>query len=656
MRKIELQDLTPSLETGYAAIPFQLSQPQPPLNLCVVVRANPDPASGHFVLIRRSPLADVFLGCIADHAGRPADWLEIWVQNLASGDHVHPAFRKNLTNAALERRWRELAAELRDLDPDAYYSTPFETVPPPPIWIDKSTGAPVHPKDAQTGQIWVLCTDDAVLEKAGLPSYSRSLARYLFLPAADEAGHFIPVTPGAPTSPRTVDLSQALPEASRLPAFNVAGAQMLCRRYSPLGLDEFTEVLGGKAWHGIENARKAFHPGGVYRLLEDEDFLRCGAAHLFSASAGRSGRFAETLHLKLQMILQATRLVREAVQTSQLPLLNLGADSFRVSLGATGLGLPFLWTQKLALCAPGVAFPLPISNSNERYFQTAEPLPASIYRPAELAIPKSGLGSVRIRKVVPGPEGAVLEGTLSSHERIGVDESELIWIQLPSSDGKTDLYGFRDTSQAMAVGEAFFRTIPQKLSDSALASLQAVAGVPFNQVPFSILPPLSSPCDLYSLGVLAARILLVNPRNDLPQALDSVLSLTRQLASSFDPAVTIGERVRKVVEADQRWVETLGPQHLRIEEASAGEASAGIPARLWWDLLGLVARFFPGTGPDSFCKGFGDAPALALHAVFDKPLDELNALAIRSRALVTLEWRQNVEIAALIAEAEQRTG
>jgi hypothetical protein len=204
------------------------------------------------------------------------------------------------------------------------------------------------------------------------------------------------------------------------------------------------------------------------------------------------------------------------------------------------------------------------------------------------------------------------------------------------------------------VGEAFFRTIPQKLSDAALASLQAVAGVPFNQVPFSLMPPLSSPCDLYSLGVLAARILLVNPRNDLPQALDSILSLARQMASGFDAAVPIGDRVRKAVETDPRWVEMLGPQHLRAEEASADEASAGIPAKLWWDLLGLIARFFPGTGPDSFCKGFGDAPALALHGILDKPLEELTALGIRSRALVTLEWRQNVEIATLIAEAEQR--
>ena len=42
--------------------------------------------------------------------------------------------------------------------------------------------------------------------------------------------------------------------------------------------------------------------------------------------------------------------------------------------------------------------------------------------------------------------------------------------------------------------EEVFRTIPQKLSEAAAASLQAVAGVPFGQIPFSILPPLSSPC------------------------------------------------------------------------------------------------------------------------------------------------------------------
>ncbi len=652
MRKVELQDLTSTLEPGYAAIPIQASEPPPPLNLCVIVRSAPDPISGEFVLLRRFPKADVYLGCVADYSGRPVEWVEIWVQNCAPGANIHPAYRKLLSNSALEKQWRELAAALRELDPNNYFSSAAEFEASRPAWIDKAQGIPIHPKDAATGRHWELCRDDSALTHAGLPPYSSSLSRYLHLADAQAGDRFIPVTPGAPTNAHTIDLAQALPELGRLPAFNLCGAPLLFRRFAPLGLEEFSDVLSGKAWHGIENARKAFRPGGIYRLLEDEDLLRCGSTHLFTASSGQSGRYAETLHLKLQLVLQACRLAREAIQKVQLPFLNLSAESFRVSLGAVGFSLPVLWTNKLSLGAPSVAFPLPISQSKERYFQTAEPLAASIYRPAELAVPKSGVGSVRIRKATPTGEGLVLEGTLTAHERIGVDESELIWIQLPVPEGTADLYGFRDTTQAMAAGEAIFRTIPLELSTAIAASLQSVVGVPFSHVPFSILPPLSSPCDLYSLGVLAARILLVDPRNALPEALDSLLSLARQTAASYDPAVPIGERVAKIVESDPRWLETLGPQHLRPEEAAARDAFAGIPEKLWWDLLAHLIRFFPGAGPDSFCKGFADAPPLALHSIFDQPIEGLEAINIRSRALIALEWRQNLEIASLIASAE----
>lgn len=652
MRKIEPSDLISSLETGYAAIPLQLTEPPGAISLCVIVRANPDPASGHFLLLRRSPKAEIYLGCLADFAGRPVEWLEIWVQNTNPSENFPPAFRAALTNKVLDERWRELAEELRELDPGAFVSSPYEATPPLPAWIDKAGGRPIHPRDAATGESWQLCRDDALLEGALLPLYSRSLARYLHLPSAGAGGRFVPVSPGAPTGAQTSDPDQAMPQIHALPAFNAGCAPMLLRRYSPLSLEEFSEVLGGKAWRGVENARKAFHPGGVYGLLEDEDLLRCGTAHLFSAVSGRGGRLSETLHLKIQILAQAVRLTRDKIRHTQLPLLHLNAESFRLRLGATGLGLPFLWTGRLSLVDPSLAFPLPIANSTERYFQTLEPLAASIYRPAEMAMPKSGYGSVRIRKVLPSPEGVVLEGTLSTHERIGVDESELLWLQLPIPSGKADLYAFRDTSQAMAVGEAFFRTIQQKLSEPAVAALQAVAGVPFNQVAFQVLPPLSSPCDLYSLGVLATQLLLVSPRQALPQALDAVLSLARQLASTYDQAVPLGERLKKIVESDPRWQETLGPQHLRAEEISSADAQAGIPPKLWWDLIGLIVRFFPGTGPDSFCKGFGDAPALALHTIFEQPVELLDALVIRSRALITLEWRQNLEIAALIAAAE----
>ena len=76
-----------------------------------------------------------------------------------------------------------------------------------------------------------------------------------------------------------------------------------------------------------------------------------------------------------------------------------------------------------------------------------------------------------------------------------------------------------------------------------------------------------------------------------------------------------------------------------------GTAAARLlPAELWCDTLGALIRLFPGLGPDSVCKDFGDAPALALERVFDKPLEDLEKLLVRSRSLIVIDWNANREI------------
>jgi len=47
--------------------------------------------------------------------------------------------------------------------------------------------------------------------------------------------------------------------------------------------------------------------------------------------------------------------------------------------------------------------------------------------------------------------------------------------------------------------------------------------VPIGNTPFEILSLLSTPVDLYALGVLGVRSLLVNPRTPLPVVLDEVV-------------------------------------------------------------------------------------------------------------------------------------
>ena len=64
----------------------------------------------------------------------------------------------------------------------------------------------------------------------------------------------------------------------------------------------------------------------------------------------------------------------------------------------------------------------------------------------------------------------------------------------------------------------------------------------------------------------------------------------------------------------------------------------------------MIVRLFPGIGPDSFCKDFGDAPSSSLEQIFVEPITQINLLQLRSRSLVVADWNQNLEIHDAIYE------
>jgi hypothetical protein len=198
--------------------------------------------------------------------------------------------------------------------------------------------------------------------------------------------------------------------------------------------------------------------------------------------------------------------------------------------------------------------------------------------------------------------------------------------------------------------------VPQRLNEAAMAALREAEGVPFSNVPFETLPLLSTPCDLYALGVLAVRTLLVDEEVSLPVALDEVLSLARQVAAAHDGTTPLAERVAAAIRADSRRAAALGPQRLLWEKLAPEEGARLFPAELWWDTIALIIRLFPGIGPDSLCRDFGAAATLALEAVFDEPLAELEKLIVRSRSLIVIDWHANREIGSVIRKMLNRHG
>lgn len=637
---------------GYSAIPIQESDVNATLRLCVLARQTPDPAAGHLVLLRDLPDAMVYLGCLTDAGGRLRGWAELWVQNVDGLDSSLPALREAFSNHSMDQRWASMVKSLCALNPDGFIQTDWETKHPLPTFLDLSRKQPVHP--GAPDNRWQLCLDNAALQAAGLPDFGTSLFRYLYQPTSKDAG-FVPVVAGAPTNAATHPLAEAVKDVQAHVPLNPQGGLMLAQNFSPLGYEDYVDLLGGKAWKGIEHGKRLLTFNGVYSGLNDCNQMQQGGAHLFLGGGGRAGRFVEAFHLKLQLFVEAVSMVRSFVEAQQLPFLNLTTDSFRVSLGEVGSKLPFLWTAKGVLVKPGHAYALPVESSDFRYFIRARSGGTSIYHPEGLNVSLQSSGAVRIRKVLPPDQGrTLLEGTLVMQERVNVSPHDLLWIRLPLPSGRVDLYGHLYTTDGLAQGEARFRTVAQVLPPDVVNALRAAEGVSFARSPFEVVPLLSTPCDLYSLGVLAVRTFLVNPQNTLAVALDEVLSLARQVATEHNAETPLPARIGAILNADQRFTKSLAPHRLMQEPMEPMAALELLPSELWHHTLAAIVRLFPGIGPDSHCKDYGDAPSLALETVFNQPLEDLEKLLVRSRSLIVIDWNANREVHSAIQDIRDR--
>jgi len=200
----------------------------------------------------------------------------------------------------------------------------------------------------------------------------------------------------------------------------------------------------------------------------------------------------------------------------------------------------------------------------------------------------------------------------------------------------------------LAAGEFRFRTVPQAIGEEAASAVCRAEGVPLPATAFEILPLLATPCDLYSLGVLGVRTLLVDEETSLAIALDEMFSLANQAAVEYDASVPLEDRIRTIAEQDAKWLESLGPQRLSREPLTPEQALASVPPDLWYRALAILVRCFPGVGPDSLCRDWGDAPAGALHRVFDEGLESLGRLVAASRSLIVVDWTFHREVRAVI--------
>ncbi|HWD91470.1 MAG TPA: hypothetical protein VG938_03890 [Verrucomicrobiae bacterium] len=640
-----LESLDPST---WQLAPIHRPDPGAPLRICVYVRPESSPVGGPFVLLRELPGSRAYLGAVCDADARVQEWVEVWVQTLELRDLAFSNYQERLTNFTFDQRWHsEYQAYLENL-PESVIVTGMEENNPPPILIEKQTGQKTSGFAIVDPAKWRICKDDALLTSLGLPPYSTSPFRYLHDPEATGAKAFLSTATDAPANSHVQGIER-LSDGARA-VFNPHAGLVRVNRFTPLGLDEYLQVLEGAPWNGMGSGATRLFPRSVYAELQTWSAVPKGIPFLLRPRGDAVEGLNEIFFLKLSALRDLFKEVRSYVKSQQLPLLNLSPASFGVHLGQVGEQFPALWTAKCELVKPGQAYPLQIKSTAQKYFIRLGRIEPSPFLPEGLAAHSFGIGSIRIREVKMEADGVVLDGTLVAEDYLGLDAHDLLWFKLPMAEERMEFFAHVYLSEAVGPKEARFRTVPARLPDPVVASLKRAAGTVFPRSPYEIWPLLSSPCDLFSLGVIAVRTLLANGKSNLPVILDEVQSLARHAGRDTEAGAEFIPILKSALERDSHLFDLVSPQALIESADSPEQARSKINLELWLEAMALMLRLFPGASPQSFCSSFGDVSPLALETVFDRPLQELDGLLLRLRSILVPGLSANEEIASAILE------
>lgn len=637
-----------ALPRGCALAPIHRVDDFVPLIICVLVQTSGNNAAeGPFVLLRSLPGARIYLGAICDALGTIQEWVEIQVQDVDIKQLEQSGGDQGISNTFFDSRWRLDNEVLRKQLPEAVIATRMENENPGPVLVMRSAqNVPFAPVEAVP---WRICKDDDFLKSNGLPAYSTTHHRYLFQPEVKDAKTFIATAADAPAGAGVEGLDQLKAAPGILALFNPAGGFVRIVRHSPLEFESYLQILEGRGWTDANSETAVYPPRSVYSELRDWSANQRGLPFLLHGKDRAGDRLNEIFLLKLQLLHDLVKNTRAFVKVHQVPLLNLSPASFRIHIGQTGDLFPGLWAADSQMVKTGQAYPLQIQATEHQYFLRMgknEPTP---FFPGSVGRNSFGIASAQIREVQMSADRVILEGTMVAEDFLTADPHDLLWFKLPLGEERFEFYGHLSKSDG-GPREARFRTLPASLSEPIIARLKSSAGVRFSKAPYEIRPLLSSPCDLYSLGVMGVRILLANHQKNLPVLLDEILSLARRINDAAgEPEKRIGE-LQKLIQGEPRIYELVAPGALVESGYTSQQAWAAIHGPTWLETISVLLRFFPDTGSGAFCKSLGDVSPVALETVFDAPLQTLEILVLRMRSLFTPTFSGNDEIANVIRE------
>lgn len=559
--------------------------------------------------------------------------------------HQAPAGRQAPTNAELDRIWQQERAELlRVHSPNVVgpVAVPPALTQSPPVFFCRRIDSYFHPVAPDTGGMLTVCRDDARLAAAGLPPYGRDTVRYLYDASADAS---------------SATLYRDAGEPSGAGATRIETKTELIRGWSQIAHGE--EPSPDLPCHTCEH-RSECYAGGEGRVLAEQhlhsvsfydvdslavelaatDFdtavMRLSGG-LPDAAHGRSWvhgsnsrlRVLEVLRLKLAAFADVCRGVG-ALHAAGRPHLGVSPQNIVAFEGAGGSALPSNWRLRFALTDLGGATPVrvPGVGGEETLWQpgreVSEDEISQLFLSPSLRSLEGGTVtmSVACRSV---PDEATGSRDVMDVHRAGVPPFVLpgdVLLVQPVAGGVVVSARVEDVGARGLTASI----LPVAAGPDEGATQPSWAGTTF-EARLSFVRRSSPSADLYALGMLLLRMLLVHDEQALPEVAAAVERCLQQMTGKAveNDAVTPADRWQEILDSDdgEGRFSSWHVMHERSDRQQVFDAElkgAGIvPKQLWQTLMGLAGKLLLASpvsrGGDD---GVGETPMRAVLAELER--------------------------------------
>jgi len=632
----------------------------------------------------------VLLGQVVLGAGPPLERIAFKLQRT-SYRRPEPGPLGTPTNADIDDLWKRKRARLleeRSQEVVALHDVGEGRFRQKPVTFCRETRKYFHPLCPTCRGFLRDCRDDDLLRDSGLPAYSESTARYIYCPRCAGSGGRTTFyahashegeRPNEKANLRRkgelyrdmaaiLDADLPPPERARLerifPCLSCAHAAE-CRgpakegdpggvaaesRLVPLSFyefhvlpmealelhfDELCDYLGGMEWSEVRKRASEGGARGRDRLLDAAEDSSTEGRSFVHESDGTGLLAGEVLLLKLIAFKQLCRGVREHHARSRMPHLDLGPRSAMARIRSPGSGLPPRWSFSVKVIDPGAA--LVFRPAGRPDGAVGEVLVPPLDAPEEYHSPyvRQGVGrDETVRLSLRSIDGGALEAEAASPRSRQWDHQPGDAVRVVPRSGPLEGKTLWGRVSGRTQGGLLLRLESDALPRDIKLPASVEASIAFHR-------KLDVPCDLYPLGMLFFRALLVNDAQDsyaVGETLGRIISKVKETAfGSRDP-----ERIRGLFDwqleaeaAGLRPEAVLHPGSLRrepgkppsrSEDRAPGEA---IPRRLWSDVLMLGFRLLTSFPAFSYAAHASDCDPNKPEALLDRVLAELEALIRR---------------------------